>query len=78
MSDHLNIVPGSEPPAVCRHLRGKVPLTTPEELAMPWEAGVASNASYWCLCTMDAVGPDDAVAHARDCRQGRRCYAPDD
>jgi hypothetical protein len=73
MSARLNVVDGPAP-TVCRHLRAKTPFSTLEELGRPWEHGDASNASYWCLCTMDAAGPDDGVAHARDCRAGRACF----
>lgn len=73
MSAPLPVVE-STPPRVCRHLRGKVPFSTPEELVQSWELGAASNASYWCLATLEAAGPDDGVAHAQDCRSGRACF----
>lgn len=73
MSGRLNVVEAAAP-RVCRHLRAKVPFSTPEELVRPWEHGDASNASYWCLCTLEPAGPDDAVAHAKDCRIGRACF----
>lgn len=66
-------IAGKAPPRVCRHLRAKAPFDTFEQVFEPWEAGVATNTSYWCLVTMDAAGPDDGVAHGLDCRPGRAC-----
>jgi hypothetical protein len=59
---------------VCRHLRSKTP--GDGDIDAGWEEGLHSNASHWCLATMDAVGPDDQVAHAQDCRYGRGCFEP--
>jgi hypothetical protein len=42
----------------------------------PWETGDSGLESYWCLCTMEAAGPDDGLVHAQACREGRRCFAP--
>jgi len=59
-------------PRVCRHLRAKGPADP--DLDADWQEGLHSNASHWCLATMDAVGPDDRVVHALDCRAGRPCF----
>ena len=61
-------------PVVCEHLRAKGAFGLLGGEAVPWQSGEYTNATYWCLCTMDAVGPDDRVAHAQDCRAGRPCF----
>lgn len=80
MTDRLPITPPDEaaPPPVCRRLRAKIPPSSWEELGTPWEHGEASNATYWCLDTMDAAGPDDGFVHAHVCRSHRGCYRPRD
>lgn len=69
----------SSTPRVCACLRTKDAFGTMEGEPAPWQAGEHTSASFWCLVTMDAAGPDDGVAHAQDCRPGRRCFRdPDD
>lgn len=66
-------------PVVCEHLRAKGPFGQLGGEEVPWQSGEYTNATYWCLCTMDAVGPDDRVVHAQDCRDRRPCFrAPDE
>jgi hypothetical protein len=60
---------------VCRFLRarsgyGGAPLDD-----APWESGESAVESYWCLRTMEPVGPDDGLVHAKECRVGRGCFA---
>lgn len=64
----------SDAPAVCRWLRARSAYGRAMDDA-DWEAGESSVESYWCLCTMEPVGPDDGLVHAHDCRPGRGCYA---
>lgn len=58
---------------VCRHLRTK---TAFGHLVghNPWQAGGSSTAVYWCLKTMETIGPDDAIAHPHNCKAGRGCW----
>ena len=66
-----------DPSGCCRHLRTKMMHVTSD-----WESRAAefpsSSASYWCLKTMGAAGPDDAPAVLDDCRSGRSCFEPQD
>jgi hypothetical protein len=39
-----------------------------------WRFGRSMTANYWCLATMESVGPDEHFAHAQECREGRRCF----
>jgi hypothetical protein len=60
-------------PAVCKWLRAKgawVPYGKP----VPWDAGFASTAVFWCLNTADALGPDDGFVHPHACVEGRACF----
>lgn len=61
-------------PVVCQCLRTKEAFGTMEGIPAPWQAGEFTSASFWCLRTMDAVGPDERVVHAKDCRADRACF----
>jgi hypothetical protein len=68
---------------VCRMLRTKMAFGSfavdPAGGHPPdWRAGESTTAAYWCLCTMESAGPDDDFAHAKKCREGRRCFVPPD
>lgn len=65
-------------PVVCFCLRTKEAFGIMEGNPAPWQAGEMTSASYWCLKTMDAVGPDDQIVHAKDCRAGRGCFRDPD
>lgn len=65
-------------PMVCRLLRTKKAFGSLEPGAPDWREGDSTTAAYWCLCTMEAAGPDDDFAHARKCRAGRSCFTPPD
>jgi hypothetical protein len=43
--------------------------------AVGWDAGYVSTATYWCLATMEPVGPDEGFVHAHACVAGRACFA---
>jgi hypothetical protein len=60
-------------PAVCRNLRSKgagVVYGDP----VRWESGYFTSAVFWCLATVEPVGPDDDVAHPHACIAGRACF----
>ncbi len=65
-------------PPVCRCLRTKAaygPVMGEE----PWQLGTSPIAQYWCLRTMEPVGPDENFAHPHVCGgPSRSCYAPGD
>lgn len=60
-------------PAVCTLLRTKTAFGT-FDAGHDWQSGSSSTAAYWCLATMLTSGPDDGLAHAHACREGRRCF----
>ncbi len=66
-----------DPEGRCRQLRTKMMHVTSD-----WEAHAAAypsaSASYWCLKTMSAAGPDDSPAVLENCRFGRRCFERQD
>ncbi len=66
-----------DPPEVCRKLRTKMAFGS-HVGAEDWRTGESTTATYWCLCTMETVGPDDDFAHAKKCREGRRCFVGPD
>ena len=59
---------------VCPMLRTKTAYGTYET---PWQKGESTTAVYWCLETMGVAGPDEALAHPKQCQQGRGCYKKD-
>lgn len=65
-------------PMVCRSLRTKNAFGALMTDAPDWREGESTTAAYWCLQTMEAAGPDEDFAHARKCREGRRCFTPPD
>ncbi|HUM00666.1 MAG TPA: hypothetical protein VL084_00145 [Thermoanaerobaculia bacterium] len=69
--------PAPDPEKRCRHLRTKMMHVTSD-----WAAHAAdypsASASFWCLRTMSAAGPDDLPAVLGDCHSGRCCFEPPD
>jgi hypothetical protein len=67
-------------PAVCTMIRTKTAFAIfdANDEQASWEAGESTTAIYWCLCTMQTAGPDDALVHPQSCRQGRTCYQAND
>jgi hypothetical protein len=63
------------PPTVCRLLRARGAYGRSAD-GSAWQSGDSSVEAYWCLATMEPVGPDDALVHAHACRAGRGCFAP--
>ncbi len=39
-----------------------------------WTTGNSSVEGYWCLRTLEPVGPDDRLVHAHRCRASRTCF----
>jgi hypothetical protein len=70
--------PAQPVPVVCRMLRTKMSFGSVETGGPDWRTGASTTAAYWCLCTMESAGPDDDFAHARKCREGRRCFVGPD
>lgn len=64
----------ADAPVVCRKLRTKVSFGSPAPPIRDWRHGESTTAVYWCLRTMEAAGPDDALAHPHSCGQGRGCF----
>jgi len=69
--------PVPDPAERCRQLRTKMMF-----VATDWEVRAAdypsTTATYWCLKTMEAVGPDGFPAELDGCRAGRTCHEPQD
>jgi hypothetical protein len=63
-------------PPVCRRLRSKSAGVTYGE-PVRWENGFYPHATFWCLATADAVGPDDGLVHPHACTAARACYLDD-
>ena len=60
--------------AVCRMLRTKTAFGTFRGHLYAWQSGRSTTAVYWCLRTMETVGPDDDYTHPHACCKGRGCF----
>jgi hypothetical protein len=63
-------------PIVCRRLRSKGAGVVYGD-AVRWENGFYPNATFWCLATADAIGPDDGFVHPHVCTRSRACFLAD-
>lgn len=61
---------------VCRKLRSKGMFIDVEP--DPSDAGLPSmdSGTFWCVHSMNCLGPDGKVADRESCRRGRSCYEP--
>lgn len=66
----------SEETCVCRRLRTKRAFGSYSGNLYSWQSGDSTTAVYWCLGTMETVGPDDGFAHPHACTSGRECFVP--
>lgn len=66
----------SEETCVCRRLRTKRAFGSFHGNLYSWQSGDSTTAVYWCLRTMETVGPDDGFAHPHACTSGRECFVP--
>lgn len=79
MSETIEVndeVKAEEGAAVCRMLRTKTAFGTFRGNIYAWQSGRSTTAVYWCLRTMETVGPDDNYTHPHACREGRGCFMP--
>jgi hypothetical protein len=58
---------------VCLRLRSKGAGAVYGE-PLRWENGFYPNATFWCLLTADAIGPDDGFVHPHVCTIARACF----
>ena len=66
----------TEAACVCRRLRTKRSFGSYQGNLYSWQSGDSTTAVYWCLRTMETVGPDDGYAHPHACLSGRDCFDP--
>lgn len=64
----------AEDSCVCRRLRTKTAFGSFRGKLYAWQSGRSTTAVYWCLRTMETVGPDDSFAHPHACLSGRGCF----
>lgn len=64
----------AEESCVCRRLRTKKAFGSFHGNLYSWQSGDSTTAVYWCLRTMETVGPDDGFAHPHACVSGRECF----
>lgn len=63
----------SSDPGICAKLRTKTMYLNVEWRHEPDEPGCSNSAVFWCLKTMEVLGPDDLPANPDACRAGRAC-----
>lgn len=60
--------------STCVHLRHKM-MYVDENQSVPGKVDDSSDTTvYWCDCTHDPLGPDDAPIGPRLCQGCRSCY----
>ncbi|HEV7302298.1 MAG TPA: hypothetical protein VGN72_23370 [Tepidisphaeraceae bacterium] len=69
-------LPDSQRPTVCRRLRSKGTPGVTYSPSVDFDAGYISTATFWCLATADATGPDDSYVHPHVCVHPRICFTP--
>lgn len=62
-------------PPVCKNLRTKVSYV-PADRSPDYLRESSPTAQYWCLRTMQSLGPDDRVVCPEECQTGRKCFVP--
>ena len=60
--------------AVCRYLRSRSAYGSAFDEAA-FGGADSPVESYWCLCTMEPVGPDDRLVDPHACCGGRACFS---
>ena len=75
----MTLLIADEPdPICCRRLRAK---GVPGEVYsdhVSFADGYVSTATFWCMATADATGPDDSYVHPHACVEPRACFASPD
>jgi len=69
----MDTSPPENVPVVCRRLRSKGAGVVYGD-RVTFEAGYAVTATFWCLTTADAIGPDDGFVHPHVCVERRVCF----
>ena len=72
----LPTLPSSSTPTVCRRLRSKGTPGVNYSPSVGFDAGYISTATFWCVRTADATGPDDSYVHPHACVAPRICFEP--
>jgi len=67
----------SQTPRLCKFLRAKTSGVHGDPAAL-WAMRNDTTATFWCLLTMSAAGPDDRLVHVCDCDTDRVCCIPAD
>lgn len=60
-------------PVLCDFLRAKVSGAAHGDKRALLAIQHDASSVYWCLLTMSPAGPDDGLAHAERCGEGRVC-----
>lgn len=62
----------TQPLVVCVHLRTKKMYY--QDGTDPVDLSADTHPYFWCMQTMDQIGPDDGLVAQRYCRPGRACF----
>ena len=67
MSDELNVLKRE----LCCELRSKGMYIN---AGLPEDQYVSGDGHFWCLRTMESIGPDSQEIGRKECSPGRGCY----
>ena len=59
---------------ICRHFRSESEYIDNAENKSYWKGGVPTTRQYWCLLTMNSIGPDSRMVGDEDCIHKRTCF----
>ena len=62
------------PATVCRRIRSKGAGVIYGS-RVQFDNGFYSSAVFWCLATVEPVGPDDGIVHPHACTSERSCFS---
>jgi len=58
----------------CRHFRSETEYIAKAENKSYWKGGATTTRQYWCLVTMNTLGPDSRMVGDEDCTNRRSCF----
>jgi hypothetical protein len=59
---------------MCRYLRSETEHISRAENKFYWKDGTPTTIQYWCILTMNTIGPDGGMVSEDDCVNKRTCF----
>jgi len=62
----------------CRHFKSESEHFPPATNTSYWQGGSPTTRQYWCIQTMNTIGPDSGLVNGNYCKEGRVCFENND